>query len=459
MQDKLIFRTDSYKYSHAPQYPRNTSLVYSYFESRGGLFDELVFFGLQYYIKQYLQGVVVTQEDIDEAERFVTLHMGPVFNRSGWEHVVKVHGGKLPILIRALDEGTIVPTSVPMFTVVNTCDSCFWITSFLETVLSRVWYPITIASLSRQQKKALSKFADLTSDDLVVDFKLHDFGARGVSSGETAALGGASHLVNFKGSDTVEGIRLLQKFYNVDMAGFSIPAAEHSTITSWTREGEEDAYANMLQVFPSGLVAVVSDSYNIFNAVSNIWSDNLKDKVLAREGTLIIRPDSGDNQGELLSRLAHSLATAFGYTINSKGYLVLNPKVRLIQGDGIDLTSLNEILNIFCLKNRWALDNIAFGSGGGLLQKVNRDTIKAAYKCSFVVVDGVGRSVYKDPITDPDKKSKSGRFAVIKDTSGKLICAPDENIRSTENMLVPVFYNGSSLKNYKFEEIRERASI
>jgi nicotinamide phosphoribosyltransferase len=223
---------DSYKSSHWLQYAPGTTRVFSYIESRGGRHDKTVMFGLQYYLKTYLCQKI-TPSMVEQADAFFAVH-GLPFNRAGWNHVVSEHNGNLPLRIRALPEGSVVPTSNALVTVENTCPDCFWLTSWFETMLLRIWYPITVATESKYIKSIIKSYLDMTSDDpeSEIQFKLHDFGSRGVSSGESAALGGAAHLVNFMGSDTVEGVLLANTCYREKMAGFSIPAAEHSTVTS-----------------------------------------------------------------------------------------------------------------------------------------------------------------------------------------------------------------------------------
>src|SRR5215472_11304053 len=248
----LILQTDSYKFTHWKQYPPGTEFVYSYLESRGGMFAQTLFFGLQYYLKEYLQGQVATEQDVAEAQSFVDQHLGPgLFNREGWLHIVRNHGGRLPVAIKAVEEGSIVDVQNVLMTIENTDPACWWLPNYLETLLLKVWYPITVATLSRAIRRVFLAALERSGDPALIDFKLHDFGYRGVSSEETAGIGAAAHLVNFKGTDTVAGIRILRKYYESrDMEGFSIPAAEHSTITSWGRENEARAYENMLAQFP-----------------------------------------------------------------------------------------------------------------------------------------------------------------------------------------------------------------
>jgi nicotinamide phosphoribosyltransferase len=294
-----------------------------------------------------------------------------------------------------------------------------------------------------------------------INFKLHDFGSRGVSSQESAMIGGAAHLVNFMGSDTVVGVRCANKFYNTKMAGFSIPAMEHSSVTSWGKEHEVDAYRNMLQKTgkPGGLVACVSDSYNLWNACSNLWGKELKDEVIKSGATVVIRPDSGDPSSVVL-RTAQLLEEKFGVTVNSKGFKVLN-NVRIIQGDGINEDSIQDILNNL-LDHTYSASNIAFGMGGALLQQHNRDTLKFAMKCSHIyrTVDGkeVSVDVFKDPVTDHGKVSKAGRLDLIRDMSGNwsTVTLGDKDHHLLTVMAL-VYENGEVLKEYTFDEIRTRA--
>lgn len=448
----LCLASDSYKYSHAKQYQPGTTQVYSYFESRGGKFSSTVFFGLQYYLKRYLEGTVVTRDKIDEAQELIDAHLGPgLFNRAGWEYILEAHNGKLPVCIKAVPEGTIVPTHNVLMTIENTDPNCWWLTNYLETMLVQVWYPTTVCTLSNNVRKIISKFLEETGNPNLIDFKFHDFGYRGVSSQESAGIGGAAHLVNFKGTDTIAALALLKEYYNADCAGFSIPASEHSTITSWGREHEVDAFENMLKQYPTGLVACVSDSFDIFKACENLWGGKLKEKVLSRDGTLVIRPDSGDPVETVMTVLG-ILGDKFGYSLNEKGYRVLDPHVRVIQGDGVDINEVDKILRIMQVCG-WSADNIAFGCGGALLQKLNRDTQKFAFKCSSVIVDGVVRDVYKDPITDIGKISKRGRFALEKIDS-EFITTNNEH--SADNRLTTVFENGVVYNEQSLDEIRKR---
>jgi nicotinamide phosphoribosyltransferase len=457
-----ILNTDSYKVGMNLMYPPGTTGVYSYIESRGGRYDRTVFFGLQAFIKEYLLQPI-TQGDIDIADEILTLH-GEPFNRAGWQYILDKHSGYLPVVIRAVPEGTVVPVKNVLATIENTDPECFWLTTWLETALLRaVWYGTTVATQSYTIKQVILDYLERTGDPSLIDFKLHDFGARGVSSQESAAIGGAAHLVNFMGTDTISGILHAREFYNAGIAGFSIPAAEHSTITSWGRDGELDAYRNMLTQFakPGSIVAVVSDSYDIFNAARTLWGEELRQQVIDSGATVVIRPDSGDPL-TINQQLIEILGEKFGYTKNAKGFKVLN-NVRLIQGDGVNELSIRSILGGFMAMG-WSADNIAFGMGGALLQQLDRDTLKFAMKCSSAEVNGRWIDVQKDPITDSGKKSKAGRVTLWTNSGGEFassVTAPtgwtDRGIGEWTPALQEVFRDGKLVSDITFEQVRANA--
>jgi nicotinamide phosphoribosyltransferase len=457
MTNNLILNTDSYKASHFLQYPPNTSMISSYVEARGGVYDKSVFFGLQAFLKDYMTKPV-TKADVDEAAEIFEAH-GVPFHKAGWLHIVNKHGGLLPLAIEAIEEGTVLPVKNALVQVRNTDPEAFWLTSYIETALLRaIWYPMTVATLSWHIKQTIRGFLEETSDNTDgLAFKLHDFGARGASSEESAALGGMGHIVNFMGTDNISAIIASRKFYGANMPAFSIPAAEHSTMTSWKRENEEQAYANMLKQFggEGKLVAVVSDSYDLFNAVENIWGGSLKAQVEQTGGTLVIRPDSGDPV-EIVIATITKLMDKFGFTTNNKGYKVLPSYVRVIQGDGISSKSIAQICEAM-KAHGFSLDNLAFGMGGELLQKVNRDTMQFAMKASAAEVEGEMRDVFKDPITDQGKRSKKGILAVVKDDAGHVETIRASELSGRENLLKPVFENGKLLKETSFDDVRKRS--
>ncbi|MBK8286558.1 MAG: nicotinate phosphoribosyltransferase [Ahniella sp.] len=455
-----ILNTDSYKASHWLQYPPGTRATFFYVESRGGVYDRTVFFGLQSILKQHFSRAI-THADVDEAAALFAAH-GEPFNETGWRDIVDRLGGRLPMRIRAVAEGSVVPTHQCLVTIESTDDQAFWVPSYFETLLLRLWYPVTVATISWQVKQTIRQFLERTSDDPVgqLPFKLHDFGARGVSSTESAAIGGMSHLVNFLGTDTVSGLLAARRFYHEPMAGFSIPAAEHSTITSWGREREVDAYRNMLRQFakPGHLVAVVSDSYDIFHAVREHWGKTLRDEVIASGATLVVRPDSGEPV-DVVHQCLTLLDEAFGHTVNGKGFKVLH-HVRVIQGDGVNPISIRAILDRITSAG-YATDNLAFGMGGALLQQMNRDTQKFALKCSAAQVDGQWIDVYKDPVTDKGKRSKRGRLTLVRHREyGTWQTLPQDPAHwpmGYEDALVTVWENGTLVSDQTFAEVRSRA--
>lgn len=454
----LILNTDSYKTSHWLQYPPGTTHVSSYIESRSGKTDELVFFGLQAFIKDYLLQPI-TAAQIDEAEAVLTAH-GVPFNRAGWDHILAAHDGYLPLKITALREGAVVPLGTPLVQVQNTDPKAYWLTSYVETALLRaIWYPTTVATNSREVKKIIAEALEKTSEAPAeqLPFKLHDFGARGATTQEAAALGGMAHLINFMGTDTLAGLMAARRFYGADMPGFSIPAAEHSTMTSWGRDRETEAYANMVDQFggEGKLFAVVSDSYDIFNAVTKIWGEELKAKVQENGGTLVVRPDSGDPKTVVMDVL-NRLAEAFGTQTNAKGFKVLPDYIRVIQGDGVNPKSIQEILNAM-IDVGYAAENIAFGMGGALLQDVDRGTYNFAMKASAVQIDGVWQDVYKDPVTDQGKRSKRGRQAVL--PGYEVVSVPADQEAVADDLLELVFLNGALKRDQDFEEVRANAAL
>lgn len=451
----LILTADSYKYSQPYQYPSGTESVYSYIESRGGKWDRTVFLGLQMFIKEYLSKPI-TQEDIDIAEEIITEH-GEPFYRELWEYILHQYNGWLPVVIKAVPEGTVIPTKNVLVTIEPTDSKCWWLSSFLETALLRaVWYPTTVCTNSYISKQIILEYLEKSGNPALIDFKLHDFGARGVSSLESAGIGGVAHLVNFKGTDTVTALLYARQYYDCKMAGFSIPAMEHSTVTSWGRKDEVESYRNMLKLFgkPGAVLACVSDSYNIFDACEKLWGTELKEDVINSGAFVVVRPDSGDPP-QIVTECLQILDRQFGHTINKKGYKVLN-NVGIIQGDGINQDNIDRIL-YRALTAGFSADNITFGQGGGLLQQVDRDTQRFAMKCSAAKVNGEWRDVYKQPITDFGKESKKGRVTLYKTENG--FVTDIEGALDFPIALQTVYENGEILNMESLAVIRKRASL
>lgn len=509
--NNIFFNCDSYKISHYNMYPENTTKVYSYVESRGGELENTVFFGLQFLI-QRLNSFFPTMDDVEEAKTFFDAH-GEPFNYEGAKALVEL--GYFPLEIKAVKEGTVMPTKNILVSITNTLPEFAWLPSLLETILlNGTWYPTTVASYSRACKKIIEQAYDKTASEeskAGIPFAMHDFGFRGTSSIETAGIGGTAHLVNFVGSDTVIANVYAKKFYDCDIASFSVPAAEHSTITAWGRECEREAYKNIIEQYPDGIVSVVSDSYDIYHAVDYIYGVELKDRILERDGVYVVRPDSGDpvtvlcgtiksldsedidnedvywdalNEGYLYVEIdgevyslndgyfesTGSLSSPlkdineireakgilrllwdrFGGKKNEKGYRVLDDKIRVLQGDGINIHSLEIILDEL-ERFGWSAENMVFGMGGKLLQDHNRDTMKFACKCSYVEIDDEGRDVFKSPKTDTGKASKKGIMSLIKD-GNEYKTVKGEHVN---DLLEVVYIDGEVTRRQSLQEIRD----
>ena len=452
----IILDTDSYKSSHFLQYPPRTTRLFSYLESRGGRYPATRFFGLQYILKRYLCSTV-SAADVEEAKALIEAH-GEPFPYDGWMRVVTLHGGKLPLEVRAVPEGTLVPNHNVLMSVTNTDPELPWLVGWFETMLMRVWYPTTVATQSYYLKQIIRAALEQTSDhaEAELPFKLHDFGSRGVSSRESAGLGGLAHLTNFMGSDTLEALRTGRNYYGTDVAAFSIPAAEHSTVTSWGKEHEVEAYRNMVNTFarPGAVFAVVSDSYDLKYAINVHWGETLRELVEQSGATLVVRPDSGEPAA--MVRLAvRALNAKFGSDLNSKGYKVLR-HVRVIQGDGIDEDSIREILQTV-IGDGFSAENVGFGMGGALLQQVNRDTQRFAYKASAGLIDGHFQPIYKDPVTDPGKRSKDGVLDLVME-GGRYVTKQYQTFETEfpGSVMRVVFRDGELLVEDTLDEVRGR---
>ena len=456
--NNLILNTDSYKASHYLQYPPQTEYLSYYIEARKEN-QAVVFFGLQAFLLEYLQKPISLQ-DIDEAQQLLQAH-GLPFNRAGWLRIIEKYQGYLPLKIEAVPEGRVIPSRNVLCQISNTDPEFYWLPGYIETALLRaVYYPSTVASNSYRCKQLLKAALEKSADNLQgLPFKLHDFGARGATSLESVALGGLAHLVNFQGTDSVSALVAANRWYAAqEVAGFSIPAAEHSTITAWGKSQEAQAYNNMLQQFAEKypVFAVVSDSYDLWHAVGEIWGNELKAKVENLQGTLVIRPDSGDPV-EIVCKTLQLLEAKFGCSINSKGYKVLPPYVRIIQGDGINLHSLNAILEAI-MDLGFSVDNVNFGMGAGLLQQLDRDTLGWTMKASAICINGQWQDIFKAPITGQNKRSKKGRLALIYKNGEYQTINRQDLTASDENLLQTVFLNGKILQRTNLTEVRQRSN-
>lgn len=448
--NNIILNADSYKASHFLQYPESTKYVSSYIEARAGEYNQVVFFGLQAFIKKYLLSRI-TETDVAEAKNIISNH-GLPFYEAGWNYILEKHAGLLPLKIQAVAEGSVVPVGNVLCQVVNTDPNCFWVTSYIETALLRaVWYPSTIATRSYHIKQKITDFLLKTADSLSgLPFMLHDFGARGVSSLESAELGGMAHMLNFLGSDNLSAIFAASKYYNAEMAAYSIPAAEHGTVTSWGSELEEAAYRHILESFQGyAAVSVVSDSYDLFYAIEHIWGKALKHEVEKFGGVVVIRPDSGEPVS-VIRKTLRLLAKNYGVTKNSKGYNVLPPCIRVIQGDGISEATIEEILTAITADG-FSAENIVFGMGAELLQKLNRDTLGFAMKVSAVNINGVWQGVAKQPKTDSFKISRRGRLALVDNQTILL-----DDLGNNSNQLLDKYVDGAIIREELWSDIKDR---
>jgi nicotinamide phosphoribosyltransferase len=469
--------TDSYKFSHPAQYVEGADKLMSYIESRGGDYKEVVFFGLQLILKEYFLERM-THKQVDNIIAFQREHLfGVEIDKLevALRAVVDDYDGYMPLRIKAVQEGTVVPTGNVLVTVETTVEDprVFSLVTYMETKLMRLWSPTTVATTSYHIKKIIYNALKRTADDAdaEIGFKLHDFGSRGVSSLETAAFAGAAHLVNFLGSDTTVGIMAANIGYNTQMAGYSIPATEHSTTTSFGRHGEEALVQRMFDNFakPGAIFATVADSYDIMNFVETI-APKFKKQLRESGATWVIRPDSGDAV-ETPVELVRRLSRIFGFTYNKKGFKVLDG-VRVIQGDGIDINDVRAIVEKLEAE-QFSISNIAFGMGGGLLQKNNRDTLKFAMKACAVHVDGVWHDVYKDPtiydatswkpLASSFKKSKAGRLELLYNGTDYKTVRVEEVAEYVADgykaMLETVYDHGKLVRDMNFEQVRENAKL
>jgi nicotinamide phosphoribosyltransferase len=474
----LLLMTDVYKLGHMRQYKPGTTKVYSYLCARSNKkYDDALFFGLQHYLN--VLSTPITEADGEEFLSYYTMILGsqaPADIAEKISALVKL--GYLPLEIKAVPEGTIIDNKNVLATVTNTLPEFYWVVGFVESLLLKVWAPTTVATKSLQFKRLVKKFTDETSDsDFLLPFLVHDFGYRGVSSEETAELCGAGHLVNFFGSDTVPAVKFLKEVYKGEgIIGASVAATEHSVQCSFgpTLEGQKDYVNHNLDLNPTGLMSMVSDGYDYFNQMlTQVLTDPaIKKRILERDGKYVVRPDSGDPKKILCGDpeapvdspeykgTFRILDEEFGSTVNSKGYKELNPKIGVIYGDGMYYERYVDILETMKAMG-YANTNLVVGIGGLLLQQHNRDDLGFAFKATYAEIDGVGTELYKDPATDPGKKSHKGLMALFQDVENGKFYTLDQatSFQETLGQLVTVFKNGIVTKEYTLQEIRERAKV
>lgn len=458
----IIWTLDSYKQVHPDMYPDGTQYVASYGEARsGGMYNFVVPFGYQYIFKEWLVGEVVTTKKIDEAaprlkEHFK--HCGDIWSREKWDYIVREHKGRLPLRIDTVPEGLKVPESNLLIRVVNTDPKCFWLTNASETLLQQSWYPMVVATRSFVICNIIRRYFQETVDaetQWLVDFILHDFGQRATTCMEQAGIGGMAHLLNSKGTDTDMAIPYAENFYNADYHDLchSVPASEHSIATSKGEEGEFEVTLDLIKKYPNGILSVVSDSYDIQRAVKT-YCTTLKKAILGRNGKFVVRPDSprwkGDSPEAQVLWIVEELGKGFGFTVNKKGFKVLDSHVGVIYGDSL---TENDIENILALlkKNSWSAENCVYGCGGYLLQKLNRDTQRMAFKSCAQCRNGIWYDIFKNP-SDITKASKKGLLKLIKEENDyKTVNLDIEG----EDIVINKFLDGDLTFEEDFAKIRK----
>jgi nicotinamide phosphoribosyltransferase len=462
IENNICLLTDSYKLTHHYLYPKGTEKIYSYLESRTGAeFNKTIFYGLQYILKKYLVGNVVSEEKVLEAEKLVDAHIAPgIFNTDDWMYIAQELDGKLPIEIKAVAEGSPVNVGNVLMTVENTDKRAYWLPNYLESLLLQVWYPSTIATLSAEVKKLCNFYLDVTgSSKDNLNFMLHDFGYRGASSTESSRLAGSAHLLSFSGTDTVPSLAIPANYYNTDeIQGFSVQATEHSVMTAMGPDGEMEQAINVVQNAHDGILSIVIDSYNYKNFLENACikghalNDEINNFLNKAEGNKVVfRPDSGEPISTTIDCL-EIIEKGFGTHKTDKGYKIFNENIGLLWGDGLDYQKIRDIL--FGIKAQgWAAENLIFGMGGGLHTAVNRDTQRNAFKCSAQLREGKWIDIFKKPL-DTSKKSKKGRLKLLVNDNFEYKTVPIES--EGEDQLRTVFKNGELLIDDSFEDIKKR---
>lgn len=480
-----LLLTDGYKVDHRRQYPTGTSLVYSNWtprKSRLDGVDEVVFFGLQYFIKKYILEDFETyffkqpkEKVVAEYSRRINTYLGP--NQVGTKHIEDLHDlGYIPMVFKALPEGMSVPIRVPMFTMYNTLPDFFWLTNYFETLISAVvWMPCTSATIAKQYRKLLDKYAAETSSMTdFVNWQAHDFSMRGMAGIEAAVISASGHLLSFTGTDTIPAIDLLEKYYQanseIELIGGSVAATEHSVMCMGTNMGELETFKRLIcEIYPQGIVSIVSDTWDLWKVLTE-YLPVLKNEIISRDGKVVIRPDSGDpvdiicgnpigkNEAERKG-VIELLWDVFGGTTNEKGYKELIPQVGAIYGDSITVERATNICERLKLKG-FASTNIVLGIGSYTYQYNTRDTFGFAMKATYGEVNGEGREIFKDPITDDGtKKSAKGLMKIEKENSEYILKDQVSWDEEKQGELIEIFRDGQLVKEYSLVEIRENIKL
>jgi nicotinamide phosphoribosyltransferase len=481
MKTNPFLLTDYYKVGHVFQYPKNTTLVYSNLTPRNSRLknvDEMVFFGLQYFIKEYL--ITYFNENFFDQpkEQVMAAYKRRIVSSLGahlptYEHLEKLHDlGYLPIEIKALPEGSKVPMKVPCLTLVNTLPEFYWLTNFLETLLSAIiWQPCTSATIAQQYRKLLDRYAVKTGMAAeFVQWQGHDFSFRGMSSLESAVLSGMGHLLSFTGTDTIPAIDALENYYNAnaetELIGGSVAATEHSVMCSGSKDGEVETFRRLItEVYPTGIVSIVSDTWDLWKVCTE-YLTTLKEEVLARDGKVVIRPDSGDPVKIICGNpdgkteaerkgVVELLWDVFGGSTTDKGFKLLDAHIGAIYGDSINIERANAICEGLIAKG--FATQVVFGIGSFTYQYNTRDTFGTAMKATYVVVDDEAREIFKNPITDDGTKKSATGLLQVKKENGKYVLNDKVSWeQEKDSELQTVFKDGKLVKEFSLGEIRER---
>jgi len=487
--------TDGYKVGHHLQYPQGTELVYSNFTPRSNRYapkgcDKIVVFGQQMVMREiqdmFEKGFfnLSREEACGTIHKEYSLYLGDDYDVS---HIKALHDlGYLPIKVKSLPEGSTSPIGVPVLTIYNTLPEFYWLTNFLETLISNLlWKPMTSATIAYQYKKNLLLWAEKTDKDNkgFVEFQGHNFSMRGMDSIFATVSSGLGHSISFLGEDSLPVIHGAREFYDEEgPVVHSVNATEHSVMCSGTKDDEIGTFRYLMSQFPTGILSVVSDTWDLWK-VLHTYLPELKEEILAREGKLVIRPDSGDpveiicgdpiyttytdelphiNEDARRKGVVEMLWDTFGGTINDQGYKVLDPHIGAIYGDSINLERQEQICERLEEKG-FASTNIVLGIGSFTYQFNTRDTFGFAMKATYVEVNGEGREIFKDPITDDGtKKSAKGLLMVNSAGLGEGIvlgmrdqCTWEEE---TKGLLQTIFDDGHFHNQTTLTEIRKRLS-
>lgn len=509
---ETILLTDGYKLGHHFQYPKGTEMVYSNWTPRSCKYfpeasEGSVVFGIQYLIKEYLikqfnenffnlPKAQAIMEFHDRVDNFVGI------SNVGIEHIEALYDlGYLPIEIKALPEGSVCPIRVPMMTIKNTLPEFFWLTNYLETLISSVlWLPCTSATSARLYKKELKRHAKRTSfpGDVNIGFACHDFSMRGMAGIEAAIVSGMAHMTSFCGSETIPAIRAVEEYYNADsskeLIAATVPATEHSVMCAGGKEDELETFRRLIcEVYPNGIVSIVSDTWDFWQVVED-FLPKLKKEIMARDGRVVIRPDSGDpvdiicglrtnphfntriveghyyccyapfdidseyvevSEGQYYGAY-YMLGKTFGWNTTDTGFKYPSTKIGLLYGDSITLERQKQIY-LRLEGAGMAACNLVLGVGSFTYQFKSRDSLGFAVKATACKINGELKEIFKQPKTDDGTKNSLKGLIAIYEENGTYV-AKDcvSEAEEMEGALEPVFVNGSLVKDYSLSEIRER---